>query len=561
MIAEWINRAWMLACRRECQRFEQAIQRVDQTQLGLWQSLITSNRRSVYGLKHGFDRLRSVDDYRQRVPIVRYETLLGEIEEIANGEPNVLSCESVDRLVPTGGSSGGAKLVPYTASLKKEFQRAIAAWIGSTFAACPKVRQGRAYWSVTPLANHPKRSKGGITIGFESDSEYLSVGARWFAEKLVLPPSCVRHLSDIENARYATLCYLLASNDLALVSVWSPTFLSALLASIESWIESIVDDIREGNVRVPKPLSENVECALPMTPNRRRADELLSAYKNFGLGSDFFQNIWPRLSLVSCWGDANSTGYLGQIRSLLSHAAIQPKGLLATECVVSIPRPIPIGCTLAVRSHFFEFLPSPEHSATQSSTLLAHELTLGGRYRVIVTTGGGLYRYDLGDEIRVVGFEAKCPCVQFVGRAEALSDLVGEKLNERHVTEMMQRSLAELGLHLGFYMLVPFRQNQPVYKLVLTEESPNSPTLRNAICTRLEDRLRTNPQYDLARNLNQLRAVELVYLPMKAVELWKLFEDWESQRGRRVGDIKPSALDYRGQWYELLKTLLPWPNE
>ena len=52
---------------------------------------------------------------------------------------------------------------------------------------------------------------------------------------------------------------------------------------------------------------------------------------------------------------------------------------------------------------------------------LAHELERGRTYSVVVTTGGGLYRYRLGDLVNVVGFEAGCPLLRFVGREEASS--------------------------------------------------------------------------------------------------------------------------------------------
>src|SRR6266852_4437688 len=70
---------------------------------------------------------------------------------IAAGEPNVLTRDPVLLLEPTSGSTGGEKLIPYTASLRREFQRAVAAWIGDLFRQRPAVRRGRAYWSLSPV--------------------------------------------------------------------------------------------------------------------------------------------------------------------------------------------------------------------------------------------------------------------------------------------------------------------------------------------------------------------------------------------------------------------------
>ena len=58
---------------------------------------------------------------------------------------------------------------------------------------------------------------------------------------------------------------------------------------------------------------------------------------------------------------------------------------------------------------------------------------------MVVTTGGGLYRYPLRDVVEVVGFVNECPLLRFVGRARRVSDLVGEKLDESHVSRILQQ--------------------------------------------------------------------------------------------------------------------------
>lgn len=45
-----------------------------------------------------------------------------------------------------------SKLIPYTTSLKAEFQRGLGAWIADLYAGKPTLMSGRAYWSITPPA-------------------------------------------------------------------------------------------------------------------------------------------------------------------------------------------------------------------------------------------------------------------------------------------------------------------------------------------------------------------------------------------------------------------------
>lgn len=57
----------------------------------------------------------------------------------------------------------------------------------------------------------------------------------------------------------------------------------------------------------------------------------------------------------------------------------------------------------------------------------------------MITTAGGLYRYDLGDQIRCIGHQGATPRLVFEGRAGLVSDLVGEKLNEAFVAGVIAR--------------------------------------------------------------------------------------------------------------------------
>jgi len=75
------------------------------------------------------------------------------------------------------------------------------------------------------------------------------------------------------------------------------------------------------------------------------------------------------------------------------------------------------------------------------------------------------------------------------------------------------------------------------------------------LATALDERLRSNPQYDLARSVGQLAGIEVSILSLKGHELWAKFESWQSELGKRVGDIKVSVLDYRGTWREFLRRI------
>jgi hypothetical protein len=240
---------------------------------------------------------------------------------------------------------------------------------------------------------------------------------------------------------------------------------------------------------------------------------------------------------------------------MFPHVKMQPKGLLATECVVSFPRGEQGKSHLAIRSHFFEFAPiGGDDAIDYGGMMLADELNLGSRYRVVVTTDGGLYRYDLGDVIEVVGYDADCPQVQFVGRMDAVSDLVGEKLHEDHVRATLEQLFLEFDIDQDLYLLVVREPPSLGYTLLLSADTTLPENARDRLIHLLDKRLRSNPQYDIARNLNQLVHVDLKILPWSGRLLWVRYEEWQNGIGKRVGELKANVLDYRGTWREFLST-------
>ncbi|MCU0494259.1 MAG: GH3 auxin-responsive promoter family protein, partial [Chloroflexaceae bacterium] len=255
MLPTAANTLWYLACLPEARAFQRATRHVAATQRELLLDMVRRNAASAFGWSHGFARMRSVADFQAAVPLRDYDDYAPWIERIGAGEPGVLTAEPVTLLEPTGGSSGGRKLIPYTASLHTQFQRGIAPWIADLFAQKLALRAGAAYWSVSPVAHVGEQTAGGIPVGFNDDGEYLGSLTRRLSRAVLAVPGAVRLISDMAAFRYVTLLFLLRRADLALVSVWNPTFLSLLLSQLDAWWPRLASDIAEGTLTPPAPLA------------------------------------------------------------------------------------------------------------------------------------------------------------------------------------------------------------------------------------------------------------------------------------------------------------------
>jgi hypothetical protein len=413
------NGLWLASAAREARAFGADLHRVAEVQ------------RSMVG---------DVEALRARYPIRTWEE-----QELELTEP-------VERWEMTSGSSGAKKRVPYTRSLRREFDRAIAPWIVNLFTNDPRAFAGEAYWSISP--------------GAASDEEVLGPVQKRLVRAVQAVPSTVRLTHD--NFREETLRHLTRCRTLSLISVWHPSFLDLLAGDLDT------------------------------------------------------RKTWPHLRVISCWADANAANAAKALANKFPHARIQPKGLLSTEGFVTIP--YDGEHVLAYRSHFYEFRDGDD-------VRLAHEVEVGKRYEVILTTGGGLRRYASEDIVEVSGFRGQAPVLRFVGRKAHVSDHFGEKLNEIFVREQMQIALRDVP-H-AFAMLACDGDAYVLY--IETEVDVDG--------TALEHALRESHHYDLARRLGQLAPLRVMRIRDGAATYLRV-----KSATQTLGDIKIPALDREQGW-------------
>jgi hypothetical protein len=488
------------AARTAGQGFTEAMRDPVAAQLALLNRIIAANLDCEFGKDHNFRAVDSLDAFRRHVPVADYVAFAPAIRRAAEGVPGVLTTAPVIAFEETGGTTSGTKLVPYTAASLEGFSAAVLPWIADLVARHPTIAAGRAYVSISPVLRPRRSTGGGVPIGQGSDAAYLGAGlADAFMSTLAVGPT-VAMAATFEEWRLLTLTQLIEADDLAFVSVWSPTFLLELIDAI--------------------PANANAIAARLSAAARLR---LAASLRASSIGTE---RLWPRLACISAWTDASSAVYAARLRHVFPHASVEGKGLLATEAAMTVPLGGADGAVPALLSTVLEFV---DHDGALH---LCDTLEIGQTYSLIITTAGGLYRYSIGDRVVCVGKDNGLPRLCFVGRTGVQSDLVGEKIDEGFAASVIQRLgvVATLAARVG----CPERGAKPHYELWLNQAVPSEPELAEA-----GDRLLSaNPQYAYARSVGQLGAL-MVRLKPNHVE----------QRahglmlsGRRLGDIKPLSL-------------------
>ena len=535
------NSMWLAGCLPALARFHRATKRVCRTQESILRGILVSNASTEFGRRHGFSSIGSSRDYQQRVPLCDYDACSSAVKRIAAGEPNVLTSDPVRLFEPTSGSSSPEKWIPYNQTLESEFQAGIRAWIADLFLHDPRLLSGEAYWSVSPVTTPDRKTLAGIPIGFEEDVSYLGGGQKRMVNSVMAVPGAVRGIADMETFRYVTLLFLVRSRTLKLISVWNPAFLTLLVAPLQQRGEALARDLEQGTITTGAAIPQILRSTSHV--DLARARELRAALRA-GAQAAIHEQLWPTLRLLSCWTDANSAAPAQHLASLFPQARMQGKGLIATEGFLSFPLQGVEGSALAICSHFLEFLPADAAGCSEPDRpQLAHQLEKGQRYTAVLTTGGGLYRYQLHDLIEVTGRIHDCPLIRFLGRQNYVADWFGEKLNEAHVAGILRDVFGTLALSPAFAMLACEPDPPaPGYVLYIESSAPEDTLYRAAAS--IETGLLDNFHYNYARRLGQLAPVRL----FRARGAAESFLDAKRQGGQRPGTIKPLALDQRGGW-------------
>jgi len=505
-------------------RFSDAARSCEAAQAGRLRDLVTSNTDTAYGRAHRFQAVTSVRAWQSRVPIVDYDDIQPWVARAAAGERRVLTAAPIRIFERTSGSTDANKLVPYTAGLLDEFAAATGPWLHGLYASYPGLRGTTSYWSISPAARERELTAGGTPVGFDDDTEYFGRLERLALQWMLAVPAEVSRLSDMSAWADATTRHLVSAPNLGLISVWHPSFLVLLLKRIESNLDALLDQVSV----------------------RRRT----LVRDRLHRGKTLSEALWPRLKVVSCWADGAAAAAVPALARSVPHADVQPKGLLATEGVVSFPLGRRDGSVTvaAVTGHFLEFVDLEQPAARPR---LAHELRRGATYAPLISTSGGFYRYRLGDAVRCDGFHHQIPVLRFEGRIDHVSDLCGEKLNPHAIAAALGYAERAAGGPLAFALLAPVADDPPHY--CLYAEGTDDATL-GVICEAVERKLCEGHGYRYARAIGQLAQLRGVRVRDGAARYILA----RTRAGQRAGDVKPAYLDTRLDWRSVFE--LPGPE-
>ena len=608
-----LNRLFIFFCKKSYKDFVSNIKsksKIRKTQVKILLEILKTNKNTEYlkNFETGSQILNAenekelIEKFQNKIPIVNYEDIKEFVEKEKSGENNVLLSDKIKLFELTSGSTSDVKYIPYTEKFLKSYMNGVFSWIYNLYQNNKRLFIGSSYWSVSPILKREAVTSGGIRVGIEDDTSYFDKVSAFFLNKLFTVPKEIKNIQNMEDFLLITAVFLLLSENLAMISVWSPSFLMISLDFIEKNHKVICQIVKSedlgaeffadknlGNkkyfqiiqkkyrklweksrskflINYFEKYEKNILSKNDKTQNleiteKNNENEIIAENKNLETksGNKIVENfvdysvIWEKLSLVSCWADSDSYEIFIKLKEKLNfdkkntNLKFQGKGLMSTECIVSFPlENVKNGSVAAYNSFFYEFIQVSDNKLENRSPKLLDELELGERYCVVVTTNAGLYRYNTNDIVEVTGFYHKIPIVKFVGRINNFSDIVGEKLKNSFVEKQVLTTLEENNIKSEFLLFAPVKNETEgiFYTLFLEIKKDGRKFNWKQIENEINSSLCKAFHYEYAYKLGQLGKVRVFLIEKDGLKTYTA----EKSKKQKIGDIKYRLLDKNFGW-------------
>jgi len=482
---------------------------------------ISRNKNTEFGKRHKFSSIRSIEDFQSRVPIGGYENLRLLVERMARGEKNILTADRPVFFGRTSGTTGKPKLIPVTRYSRNKKAELMALWTYYISRDHPGATSGKVFAIIDPEVKTVTES--GVPCGPENGHAYVNL-------PYIIKRNCAipYEIFEIEgyNARYYTILRIAIEHDISTLATLNPSAIIILCQKIERWKDRIIEDIEKGTLDQGFEIPANIRAIAEkrMRPNPLRALELRRLLKENG--ELLPKHFWPNLKLIECWKGGTVKLYLDGLDKYFGRIPIRDFGCLSTETRSSIPiTDAGAGGILAISTNFYEFVPKEDMHKADRRAVLCDRLEKDKEYLLIVTTPGGLYRYDTDDVIRVDGFFNKTPVIEFIQKGLNAISLSGEKLYESHISEAINAANNKLKLAIKFFSASVQMEKPPRY-IFLTEftDDPAKDKKKELLRSVENELCRRNLEYEDTRQRQELAS------PILKVVKKGGFEKYRSKR-------------------------------
>lgn len=381
--------------------------RTQEVQLAQLDYLLRNLRKTRWAADMGLSEAQSYEDFRRLLPAtVPYASLRPYVMRMIEGERDILWPGRTRNFAQSSGTSDGkSKYIPVTAD---------------SFSRCHY--KGGADVVAHYLSLYPDSR-------LFAGKSFILGGS--FANELSLPPGVkVGDLSAnlIENINPIANLTRVPSKRIALLEDWAvklPALVKAAaeenitnISGVPSWFLTVLKQIIKakgaGTIHDVWPnLEVFFHGGISMAPYREQYSHITA----------------PRMRYLECYNA--SEGFFA-----LQNAIDDPAMLMLLDC-----------------GTFFEFIRSDEADSDRPEIIPAWKVEEGEVYELVITSCNGLWRYPLGDTVRI---ESADPLkITIAGRTKSYINAFGEELMVHNAEAALSKVCKDLDCEIANYTAAP----------------------------------------------------------------------------------------------------------
>jgi GH3 auxin-responsive promoter len=425
-------------------------------QQSIFNQLIKSAATTEFGKEHGFDKIKTYEEFVQHVPIRDYEALKPYIEKIKQGKHNILWKGQPLYFAKTSGTTSGVKYIPISKeSIPNHInsaRNALLCYMAET--GNTKFANGKLIF----LSGSPELERvGGVPTGRLSG---------------IVNHHVPRYLRTNQLPSYTTNC-------------------------IEEWEEKLDKIIEE-------TIGEDMTLISGIPPWMQMYFDKLTQKSGKKIG-----DLFPNFS-VMVQGGVNFEPYKAKLYESIGRKIDCIEVYPASEGFFAFQdSQKEAGMLLNTNSGiFFEFVPAAEIFDEKPTRLTLKDVKVGENYALIISNNAGLWAYNIGDTIKFLSTNPYRIIVS--GRTKHYISAFGEHVIVEEVEAAILMAADEEKVHITEFTVAPMvAQNGGKSYHEWFVEFEKEPKDLTAFAKKIDDSLRLkNVYYDdlIAGNiLSQLK--------------------------------------------------------
>ena len=456
-----------------------------------FKKLIFQAKNTEWGKKFDYASINSVEEFKKRVPVNSYESLKPYIDRMRKGEQNILWSSEVKWFAKSSGTTAGkSKYIPVSIESLEECHYKV----------------GKDMLSIY-CNNYPDT--------YIFDGRGLAMGGS-------------HKITEINNENYydGDLSAIIVQN----LPYWAefirvPKRSVALMDEWESKIEKMATSTISHNVTNILGVPSWTLLLL------RRILEIT--------GKNNILEVWPNLEAFF-HGGVNFSPYRKQFEELIpSEQMHYMETYSASEGFFGLQDQIGSDDLLLMLDYgvYYEFMPMDQLESENPATLSLNEVELNTNYALVISTNGGLWRYNIGDTLK---FTCLNPYrIKITGRTVNFINAVGEEIIIDNAEKALATACRKCNAIISDYTAAPvfFKKGENAAHewLIEFEQEPGS---IDYFCETFDNALKSlNSDYEAKRYHNMVLRQPIIRVLPKDT-----FYNWLKSKNKLGGQHKVPRL-------------------